>query len=152
MKKKVLLGTAILTITLFAGGCGGKTEVMTCSREATITKDTKMSLNYKVTHKNGIVKLVETEEKVISDNETYLNTYKETVENLYSPYKDVEHYNYEVKIDGNTLTSTTNINYEKIDTEKLIEIDSANKTLIKDGKIKLDDIKSAYESLGVSCE
>ncbi|MCI8498717.1 MAG: YehR family protein [Bacilli bacterium] len=151
MKKKALLGTIVLATALFVGGCG-KTEELTCTREATIAGGAKMSLNYKVTHKGGIVKLVETEEKVTSENEQYLETYKTTVESLYSPYDDVEHYNYEVKIDGDTLISKTEINYEKIDTKKLIEIDSANENLIKNGKIKVDDIKSAYESIGATCK
>ena len=34
----------------------------------------------------------------------------------------------------------------------MIEIDSANSQLIKNGKISLKDLQSAYESLGVTCE
>ena len=34
----------------------------------------------------------------------------------------------------------------------MLEIDSANGQLIKDGKIKIDDLKSAYESAGITCE
>lgn len=111
-----------------------------------------MDLTYKVTYKGDYVQLVETEEKVIAENKTYLDTYKTTVENLYAPYKDVEHYEYNVSVDGDTLTSKTKINYEKIDTKKLIDIDSANGSLIKDGKIKLTDIKSVYEGMGASCK
>jgi len=60
--------------------------------------------------------------------------------------------NYGISVDGNTLTSTVDIDYAKIDTKKMIEIDSANGQLIKDGKIKLEDLKSAYETIGASCE
>ena len=74
------------------------------------------------------------------------------LKDIYSPYKDVEHYEYNVDISGNTLTSTTKIDYSKIDTDQLIEIDSANGTLIKDGKINIEDIRSAYESVGATCE
>ncbi len=34
MKKKALLGTIVLATALFVGGCG-KTEELTCTREAT---------------------------------------------------------------------------------------------------------------------
>ena len=81
-----------------------------------------------------------------------LNTYKEQIESLYSPYKDVEYYEYNVDITDNKLTSTVDINYTKVDTDKLLEIDSANGALIKDGKISVDDIKSVYESLGATCK
>ena len=74
------------------------------------------------------------------------------VEDLYSPYKDVEYYEYNVDVTDNKLTSTVDINYAKVDTDKLLEIDSANGQLIKDGKISVDDIKSVYESLGATCK
>lgn len=153
MKKKVLLSLVLVAI-LFVTGCGGKEEskTLTCTRKATVTTGVDMDLTYKVTYKGDYVQLVETEEKVIADNKTYLETYKTTVENLYAPYKDVEHYEYDVNVDGKTLTSKTKINYEKIDTKKLIEIDSANSALIKDGKIKLTDIRSVYEGMGASCK
>lgn len=153
MKKKIFL-SLILVAVLFVTGCGGKEEskTLTCTRKATVTTGVDMDLTYKVTYKGDYVQLVETEEKVISTNKTYLDTYKTTVEDLYAPYKDVEHYEYNVSVSGDTLTSKTKIDYEKIDTKKLIDIDSANGTLIKDGKIKLTDIQSVYEGMGASCK
>ncbi len=151
MKKKVLL-CALIGATLLASGCGEKEETMTCTRSATIAEGIKMDLKYKVTYKGDYVTLVESEETVTSSNEDYLDEYKTKVESLYSPYKDVEFYNYDVKVDGDKLTSKTSINYEKIDTKKMIEIDSANSSLIKDGKVKVDDIKSVYAALGTTCE
>jgi len=152
MKKKILWSVLLVAILLVTG-CGSESsKTMTCTRTATVSSGVNMDLKYQVTYKGDFVQLVETEEKITSENQTYLETYKTTVENLYAPYKDIEHYNYDVKINGNTLTSTTKIDYEKIDTAKLIEIDSANETLIKDGKIKLADIKSVYEGIGATCE
>lgn len=152
MKKKILWSVLLVAILLVTG-CGSESsKTMTCTRTATVSSGVNMDLKYQVTYKGDFVQLVETEEKITSENQTHLETYKTTVENLYAPYKDIEHYNYDVKINGNTLTSTTKIDYEKIDTAKLIEIDSANETLIKDGKIKLADIKSVYEGIGATCE
>ena len=34
----------------------------------------------------------------------------------------------------------------------MIEIDSSNGQLIKDGKINIDDLKSAYSAAGITCE
>ena len=56
------------------------------------------------------------------------------------------------EINGNTFTSTVDIDYEKIDTEKLISIDSSNSQLIKNGKIDINDIKNIYESIGATCK
>lgn len=157
--KKYFLPCLVVGSLLIATGCGKEEEqkeleakVLTCAGTKTVQKGVEMDLNYKVTYKGDYVTLVETNETVTSDNKKVLETFKEQVEELYSPYKDVEHYEYDVKIDGKKLVSTTNINYEKVDTNKLIEIDENNKSLIKDGKIKLDDIKLTYELLGVECK
>ena len=143
--KKYFLPCLVVGSLFIATGCGKEEEskVMTCTKTESIQEGVDMSLNYKVTYKGDFVQLVETEETVTSDNKKFLELYQETVEGMYSPYKDV---------DGDKLISTTNINYEKIDTGKLIEIDSANKALIKDGKIKMGDIKAVYEQLGAECK
>ena len=86
------------------------------------------------------------------DDASVLDTYKASVEKTYEPYKDLEHYNYNVEIQDKTLVSTVEIDYSQIDTEKMISIDSANGSLIKNGKIKISDLKSVYEAAGITCE
>lgn len=150
MKKNfalMLVGCIIFLTT----GCGNAEKEMTCTR----TMDQggmKVDLKYEVTYSNDTVKKVKSTEKITSDSKVTLETYKKNVEQMYSPYKDIEHYEYSVKIDGNTLTSIANIDYEKVDTDKMIKIDSANSQLIKDGKVSLKNIKSVYESVGATCE
>lgn len=125
---------------------------LNCTRSATIEGGVRIELAYKVKYKGDYVEIVETEEKVISSDQAVLNLYKNNVESVYSPYKNVEFYNYNLEIIGDTLISTTYIDYSKIDTDKLIEIDSANAALIKDGKIKVSDIKLMYQAVGAICE
>ncbi len=153
MKKKSLLFVVISVFALLLTGCGNKEEVktLTCSRSMN-QDEIKTSLNYTVSYKGKYVTNVKSVETIESDDSSLLEAYKSQVESTYSPYKNVEHYNYEVKVDGNKLTSTADINYEKIDTEKLIDIDSANGSLIKDGKILVSDIKSVYEQIGATCK
>lgn len=148
-KVVVLVGLALL----FATGCGSE-KTMTCTRTMN-QNGLQADLRYEVDYKGDtVIKVKSTEKMTIEGDDAAdtLDTYKTTVENTYAPYKDVEHYNYNVTVDGNTLTSTVEIDYSKIDTNKMIEIDSANSQLIKDGKIKIDDLKSAYESAGITCE
>ncbi len=147
--KKIIILVGICL--LFATGCTGKTKTMVCTRNAN-QNGMKVELRYEVEYTKNTVNKVSSTEKIISESKDILETYKKTVEATYSPYKDVEHYNYEVSIDGNTLTSVTEIDYSQIDTDKLMEIDSANGALIKDGKINIDDLRSAYESIGTTCE
>lgn len=131
-----------------------ETKILTCTANKTDEVGSTIGAVYKVVYKGEYVDLIETEEKVTSDNEQVLNYYKETIEGVYLPFKDLEHYDYNVVLKDNQVISTTKIDYSKIDTNKMIEINSAMKTIIKDGKVKVSDIRSLYESaqIGAVCE
>ena len=155
MKKKFKIWQLILGvfILLLSTGCGNSnsTESMTCTRTMN-QNGIKTDLKYNIEYSKDYVTKIKTIETIESSNTDILDTYKEQIEALYSPYKNIEYYNYNIDIKDDKLTSTVDINYEKIDTDKLLEIDSANGQLIKDGKIKVSDIKSVYESLGATCK
>ena len=123
---------------------------MTCTRTAT-QGTLKLDVNYTVTYSGKYVKKVESTEKIISSSTSALETYKKTVENIYAPYNDIEYYDTEVSIDGDTLTSKVVIDYENIDTDKLIKLDSSIGNIVKNGKIKIEDMKSIYEQTGATC-
>ena len=130
------------------------TKILTCTADKTDELGSTIEAVYKVTYKDEYVDLIETEEKVTSDNSQVLDYYKEAIESIYLPYKDLDHYDYNVIQKDNQVISTTKIDYSSIDTDKMIEINSAMKSLIKDGKIKVSDVKSLYESsqVGATCE
>lgn len=148
MKKSLLLMFMCLFLVT---GCGKKDKVMICTLNNEVG-DIKLVSTYEVYYNDKFVNRIKTEEKMISNNSSLISKYKETVESKYSLYKNVKYYNYSVKIEGNTLISTTDINYSKIDTDKLLKIDSANKELINDGKILVSDVKDVYNQLGVKCK
>ena len=154
MKKRYLLLAVIIPIIFLVTGCTSLKNIeksMTCSRSMN-QNDMRTNLNYKVFYKNNYVTRVKSEESIETSSTSTLNTYKEQIEKIYSPYKDVKFYQYNVTINDNKLVSTVDINYEKIDTKKLIEIDFANSQLIKNGKVKLSDVRSLYEQLGATCK
>ena len=153
MKKGLFISLLAILIVVVTG-CGAKesSKTLTCTMQGTVIEGTTINSTYKVTYTGDYVDLVESTETVKSDNETVLNTYKSTVEAMYSPYKDVKYYDYNIEVKDNTLTSTTKINYAKIDTKKMIEINSANSTMIKDGKVAVDTIKAVYEQMGATCK
>lgn len=152
--KKCLCLLLLVFVAVIVTGCGNDDteKTMTCTRNATISDGIKAEFKYVVKSKGNYVTVIDSTEKVISDDESNLDAYKEQIESMYSPYKGIKYYNYDVSIDGNTLTSKVEIDYSKVDTAKLIEIDSANESLIKDGKILVDDIKTLYESIGTTCK
>lgn len=152
MKKKIKYLAVFIVSVIFLTGCGNNgVQTMTCTRTMN-QNGIKTGLKYTVIYQGDYVTRVKSVETIETDSSEVLDAYQEQIESIYSPYKGIDYYEYGVSIDGDKLTSTVDINYEKIDTDKLLEIDSANGQLIKDGKIKLSDIKSVYEAIGAVCE
>jgi len=127
-------------------------KVLRCTKTGEVTTGVEADLTYEVTYTGSYVDKVHTVEKLTSDNEQYLNQYKTLVEEGYKNYKDLKYYDYNVEVKDGVLTSTVDIDYSKIDTDKMIEIDSDNAALIKNGKIKIEDMKTLYQQVGATCE
>ncbi len=165
MKKKLII-LGIASIALLTG-CGQQNEnkyttgventeptekQMVCTR-TTNMNGVEMDLRYEVYYEGENVNRVQTTEKVKSDSQEVLNQFKDQVETLYSNFDDIENYNYNVTIEGNLLTSTTDINYTKINMDELLAVDSSIEQLLNDNdKIDLDTIIQVYEAAGATCE
>ena len=152
MKKRLKFLVGFAFLVLLVTGCDNNSiQTMTCTRTMN-QNNIQTSLKYVVNYHGNYVTRVKSVETIETDNFNILDTYKEQVETIYNSYKDVKYYEYNVEIVDNKLISTVDINYEKIDTDKLLEIDSSNGQLIKDGKIAVADIKTVYENLGAICK
>lgn len=112
----------------------------------------EFDLNYFADYKGSYVMNIRSDERITTDDDNVLATYKKKVEETYAPFDAVEYYNYNVEIDGNTLVSTTDIDYSKIDVDKVIKIDPSSSSLIKNGKININTLKKTYETIGATCE
>lgn len=129
-----------------------KNEIITiCRSEQDIKDDAKASLKYEIHSTNDTVSKLISTEIIETDDKEYLKETKSNIEKTYSIYKNIKHYQYSIKIKDNVLTSTVNIDYSKINIDKLISIDRANENLILDGKVSLNYLKNMYESLGNIC-
>lgn len=157
MKKKLLILGIIALVLITGCGQGGKDitvkeEKMVCTRTGNMN-NLEMDFNYEVYYEGNNVNKVQTTEKITSEDTSVLEQSKQQIENLYSNFDNIENYNYNVVIEGNTLTSTTDINYEKIDIDELLEIDSSISQLLNDdNKIDLEKITQVYEQTGATCE
>ena len=158
MKKRYLFLAIVMVGVFLITGCSSNSKdivnngnVMTCTRSVN-KNGMKTSLNYKVYYEGDDVTRIKSEESIQMENNKSLKGYKEQIEKVYEPYKNVKFYNYNIAIRGNKLISKVDINYSKIDTNKLIEIDKANSQIITDGKIKVSSVKNLYEKLGATCK
>ena len=150
---KKILAVALFVGVLFLSGCSdGKEGKLVCTMDQSIDSSTKLKSTYNVSYKGGYATMVETTETITSDNSEVLDSYKSSLDSMYGAYKNIEYYDNDIKVEDNQLVSTTKINYEKIDTDKLVEIDSNNKSIMENGKVKVSILKDAYEQLGASCK
>lgn len=147
--KKVVIALALCLCLLT--GCGEKTETLVCTKVAS-QNGMDLDFRYEVQYKEKTVQKITNVEKIKSNAPQTLDEYKKLYEATHKAYSKVKYYEASVSVKGDTLTNTTSINYAKIDTDALAKIDSANKKIIKDGKINIDDLKATYEKSGITCK
>lgn len=117
-----------------------------------IDNDISINTRYEISYKEKNVENIKTIEKAKFNDSKLLKEYKEVLEATYSSYQNLEYYSNSIIVKNNTIISTTNINYEKIDLDKFFSIDHKNKSLFKDGKIPLNKIKTIYQESGAVCK
>ena len=156
MKK---FGVILFILLLVATGCASnnnetkiekKEGVINCTLDNTENGLTIKS-NYEAKYKNGYVTNINSEEIITSENSAALEALEKQIVGMYSVYDDVVGYNYSTNLTGNTLTSKVDADYLVIDTEEMLTITPAMSEYIKDGKIKIEDIKDVYIALGAIC-
>jgi len=114
---------------------------------------TSLESTYKINYNGEYVNSVDTVEIVNSDDEQIIEYYKDAVEEIYKPYKNLKYYDYDIKATKDTLTSKVTINYEKIDMDKFVEINPEGAAFfVKDNKISLEKLVEYYEMIGATCK
>lgn len=129
-------------------------ETMFCTLSKTnFMSWTSLESTYKINYNGEYVNSVDTVEIVNSDDEQVIEYYKDAVEELYKPYKNLKYYDYDIKATKDTLTSKVTINYEKIDMDKFVEINPEGAAFfVKDNKISLEKLVEYYEMIGATCK
>jgi len=114
--------------------------------------DIEIKSEYKIYYEDMYVTKLITFEEINCDDDEVLLEYRNILKDNYSLYNDIKYYDNNVRLKNNTLVSVTEINYKKIDTNKLISVDSSNRSLIKNGKIYIKDIYEIYKKQGAKCK
>ena len=152
MKKCLILLFAVL---LFAGCNESKKEETTkCSISSKdVVNNYELNSEYVIYYTGDTVNRVHTVEKVKSDSDSIIDTFKTTIENMYKSMNDsYGGYEYSTKVNGNELVSTTDIDYNKMNVEQYVKDQPTLKSYFKDGKITLEGVKKIYNALGATCE
>lgn len=164
--KKVLRSLVVMSFLILLVGCGkqkltevptSNSPVKTCTIKTTGTlygSEYSMNNEYKIYGTNELVSNVSTIEKVTSNDENVLNYFKETVDTQYKTINNTYGgYEYEFKKDGNSLTITTKVDYNKMDFDKYVSDNVAMKSYVnKDNKLTIEGSMKIYKAMGATCK
>lgn len=127
-------------------------QKMFCTREATGKEKAQVNLNYTLYYQGEYLQVLHSKEQIVTENQEVLDEYQIAYINIYKNYENLEYYNTSVVRKENSVTNDTIIQYNKLDTEKLLEIEGEEDNIIKDGKVKVSDWVEFAEQLGTKCE
>lgn len=153
MKKIILL----IIITVLVTGCFGnnKYDIDICSQISDQSASGyKVSTNYEIYSKKGIVDKVVISDVVNSKDKNILNFFKIQYENQYRNLNDkYGGYTYKVIIKDNKVISDVTINYKKFNMKSFVKDNNAMESYVNtDKKITLDGIKKMYSNIGATCK
>lgn len=134
-------------------GCG-KEEKLTCTLSSKdVANGYSVESTYNVNAKGGYVESVDTIEEVTSESKETLNAFETQLNSTYSKMNETYGgYDINISINGNKLTSKVTINYNKMNMDQFVADQPALKSYVENGKLKLEGVKTMYESLGATCE
>ena len=166
MKKISILLFIIAISLLMVTGCSDTKEVVSngqkvstanmehkhCSRLANGGTGITTELTYELYYTNDKLNILESKEKVVATKEEDLDKYEEAFEKINKYYEGLEYYDTEVVRGDTSVTRNATINYDKIDIEKLLEIEGEEDNIIENGEAKVDLWISLAKKFGTKCE
>lgn len=167
MKTSRKIFTALL-IVLFLTACNKEVEsgtkvdskidttksngTLICSRDATAQNNAQAKFYYEVNYRKGNIVKLHTSEKVLTTDENTLDTYENAYRKISQVFKNLNYYSTKVIREENSVEYTSTIQYDKVDMEKLKQLENSEDSIIKDGKIKVKDWLEFAEQFGTVCE
>ena len=129
-----------------------KTQHKICKGSGHIDNNSQANMTYDIYYKNNVIYLLRSNQQIISTSEETLNTYEESFKGISEHYKGLEYYDTEIVKNETSVDYTITINYEKIDIDKLLDIEGEEDNIVENGKAKLDKWLTLSQQFGVKCE
>lgn len=128
-----------------------KMEHKHCTREGSLDGG-EVKLEYDIYYTGEVLNLLVSKEKIISSSEDILNTYEEAYKKIHLNYEKLENYDTSVVRGDTTVLSTISINYDKVDIDKLIEIEGEEDNIFINKVPKVDKWLELAKKFGTTCE
>ena len=179
MRKRNRLFIILLLLSFLLVGCGKKNDVevvntsntkttysedpssninvngsgtLECEREANAIDGLKANFRMVVTYKNGNIIVLHTIDTVTGDDQDALTEYEDAYKKISEQYKDIKYYDTNITRDDNSVIFDINVNYEKVDIDKVIEIEGNDAKMFKNGKAKLKPWLTYAKKFGTTCK
>ena len=166
MKKSSIVLMIVLLSFLLLGCSNSKNTVVSngekvniskmvhkhCTREGDAGSDIEVSLNYDLYYTGDNLNILKAEEKVITEKEDSLSLYEDSYKKIHEHYAGLEYYDTSVVRDDNSVTSTIVINYDKIDMDKLLNIEGEEDNIIENNKAKVSKWLELAKKFGTKCK
>ncbi len=165
-KNKISILVLFLICSVILTACGSNTQVISngkkvnttsmshkhCVRSATADAGITVELEYDVYYTDDKLNLLQSTEKVVANKETDLDEYQKAYESINENYAGLEYYDTKVERKETSVIRTTVINYDKIDLNKLLEIEGKDDNVIENGEAKSELWFSLAKKFGAKCE
>ncbi len=122
-----------------------------CTRNAT-ADGAEVKLDYDIYYTGDVLNLLISKEEVISSSTDILNTYENAYKQIHSNYKELDYYETSVERGDTTVTSSITINYDKIDIDKLIDIEGEEDNIFEKKVPKVSKWLELAKKFGTTCE
>lgn len=123
-----------------------------CTRNATAGTNTETKFQYDVYYTGENLNILISHEELITKNQDILKEYEDAYKKIATYYEGLEYYEQVVTKTSNSVTNKTTINYDKIDIQKLLDIEGEEDNIIKNGKAKVDLYLALLKKFGGTCE
>ncbi len=127
-------------------------KIKHCTREASAGSDIDVELSYDLYYTGEDLNILHSQEKVSSEKKESLDLYEDAYKKVQANYEGLKYYDAKVIREEKTVTSDITINYDKIDIEKLLEIEGEEDNIIENGKAKVDAWLTLAKKFGTKCE
>ena len=153
--KKIIISATIIIVLISTVIIGYNIKIYSGTLVCTNTYEedsVSFKTTYKVEYKKKYATKLVSIETINTYDVTLLNDYKTNLEMMYLRFNEIPHYENTISIKKTTLTSKTIINYDKINLNELVKVDSSFNEVIKKNKVSITKLKKQYDLTGAYCK
>ena len=130
----------------------GKMKQKKCTRQAVAGDNVEVKLDYDLYYTDDTLNLLVSKDEIITDDISILDEYENAYKKIAKNYEGLEYYDQEIIRTNNSVLNKTTINYDKIDIQKLLDIEGEEDNIIVDGRADVELYLSLLKRFGGTCE